>query len=65
MHSPGFRRTRPIDSGSLEGPGRRVERQAQAFECAYALAVGAEAGLHKQEVNRPDDLLEVEALPAC
>jgi hypothetical protein len=42
-----------------------VERQAQAFECAYALAVGAEAGLHKQEVNRPDDLLEVEALLAC
>jgi len=41
-----------------------VESRTQAFECAYAPAVSAKASVRKQEINRPEDLLEVEALLA-
>jgi hypothetical protein len=41
-----------------------VEGRTQAFECADAVAVSAKASVRKQEINRPEDLLEVEALLA-
>jgi hypothetical protein len=41
-----------------------VERHTHAFERAYSVAVSAEASVRKQEINRPDDLLEVEAFLA-